>query len=184
VLAKFRNGSTRLLIATDVAARGIDLDSLDLVVNFDLPDRPEIYVHRIGRTGRAGKSGLAVSIVTPSDAERCAAIEAFIGRPLPLKAGGSLRESAPESNGRPSARDAKMDTLRLSGGRKDKLRPGDILGALTGEAGGLLGTQVGKIEIHDRFAYVAVDKGVSEQALKSLRDGRIKGRRFRVTRED
>jgi ATP-independent RNA helicase DbpA len=184
VLAKFRNGSTRLLIATDVAARGIDLDSLDLVVNFDLPDRPEIYVHRIGRTGRAGKSGLAVSIVTPSDAERCAAIEAFIGRPLRAKAAGSLATSTPERGARPADRDAKMDTLRLSGGRKDKLRPGDILGALTGEAGGLLGTQIGKIEIHDRFAYVAVDKNVSGQALKSLQAGRIKGRRFRVTRED
>jgi ATP-independent RNA helicase DbpA len=182
VLAKFRNGSTRLLIATDVAARGIDLDSLDLVVNFDLPDRPEIYVHRIGRTGRAGKSGLAVSLVTPADAEKCAAIEAFIERPLLQKATVPA-SSAGERSVRP-ARDAKMDTLRLFGGRKDKLRPGDILGALTGEAGGLLGTQVGKIEIHDRFAYVAVEKSVSEQALKSLREGRIKGRRFRVTRED
>jgi ATP-independent RNA helicase DbpA len=182
VLAKFRNGSTRLLIATDVAARGIDLDSLDLVVNFDLPDRPEIYVHRIGRTGRAGKSGLAVSLVTPLDAERCAAIEAFIERPLLLKTAVPA-PSTVERSARPP-RDAKMATLRLFGGRKDKLRPGDILGALTGEAGGLLGTQVGKIEIHDRFAYVAVEKSVSEQALKSLREGRIKGRRFRVTRED
>ncbi len=184
VLAKFRNGSTRLLVATDVAARGIDLDSLDLVVNYDLPDRPEIYVHRIGRTGRAGKSGLAVSLITPSDAEKRAAIEAFIERPLPQKASPAPPARAPERSTTPEARDAKMDTLRLSGGRKDKLRPGDILGALTGEAGGLLGTQVGKIEIHDRFAYVAVEKSVSAQALKSLRDGRIKGRRFRVTREE
>jgi ATP-independent RNA helicase DbpA len=84
----------------------------------------------------------------------------------------------------PNSRHAKMDTLRLSGGRKDKLRPGDILGALTGEAGGLRGDQIGKIEIHERFAFVALDRSVSEQALQSLRAGRIKGRRFRVERVD
>ena len=81
-------------------------------------------------------------------------------------------------------RAAPMDTLRLSGGRKDKLRPGDILGALTGEAGGLRGDDVGKIEIHDRFAFVAVSRVVSEKALTSLREGRIKGRRFQVARVD
>jgi ATP-independent RNA helicase DbpA len=80
----------------------------------------------------------------------------------------------------PANRDAKMETLRLSGGRKDKLRPGDILGALTGEAGGLAGEQIGKIEIHERFAYVAVEKGVSRRALDSLNQGRIKGKRFKA----
>jgi ATP-independent RNA helicase DbpA len=76
-------------------------------------------------------------------------------------------------------REAKMVTLYIGGGRKDKLRPGDILGALTGEAGGLLAGQVGKIEIHDRFAYVAVDKEIAESALEALRNGKIKGRKFR-----
>ena len=190
VLAKFRNGSTRVLVATDVAARGIDLDSLDLVVNFDLPDRPEIYVHRIGRTGRAGKSGLAISILTPRDTERLAAIESFIERQVPTGEASQSVAAVPKTatGAAPKAagavpRDAKMDTLRLSGGRKDKLRPADILGALTGEAGGLAGSEVGKIEIHDRFSYVAVAKSVSAKALKSLSAGRIKGRRFRVTRE-
>jgi len=77
-----------------------------------------------------------------------------------------------------------MDTLRISGGRKDKLRPADILGALTGEAGGLAGDDVGKIEIHDRFAFVAVKRSVTDKALASLRAGRIKGRRFRTERVD
>jgi ATP-dependent RNA helicase DbpA len=176
VMAKFRNGSTRVLIATDVAARGIDLEKLDLVVNYDLPNQPEIYVHRIGRTGRAGNVGLSVSFCSRAEQQRLEAIELFTGSALvPL-----ARDRAPAAKAAPSARDAKMETLRLSGGRKDKLRPGDILGALTGEAGGLAGDQIGKIEIHERFAYVAVAKSVSQRALDSLNQGRIKGKRFKA----
>ena len=186
VMAKFRNGSTRVLLATDVAARGIDLESLDLVVNFDLPRQPEVYVHRIGRTGRAGKSGLAVSLCAPADEPKLRAVEEYTGLPLtPVRPDSRSPRPAVETTALESVpREAPMETLRVSGGRKDKLRPGDILGALTGEAGGLLGDDVGKIEIHDRFAFVAVKKGVSQRALSSLRDGRIKGRRFHVERVD
>jgi ATP-independent RNA helicase DbpA len=74
-----------------------------------------------------------------------------------------------------------MQTLQISGGRKDKVRPGDILGALTGEAGGLQGSDIGKIEIHDRFSYVAVALGVSQDAARSLSNGKIKGRRFKIS---
>jgi ATP-dependent RNA helicase DbpA len=172
-LAKFRNGSTRVLVATDVAARGIDLEKLDLVVNFDLPTQPEIYVHRVGRTGRAGQVGLAVSLCTQAEQPRLEAIELYTGTALvAIEPGRAGTASAPLR--------AKMETLRLSGGRKDKLRPGDILGALTGEAGGLAGTEVGKIEIHDRFSYVAVARGVGQKALGSLSRGRIKGKRFKA----
>ena len=186
VMAKFRNGSTRVLVATDVAARGIDLESLDLVVNFDLPRQPEIYVHRIGRTGRAGKSGLSISLCATGDEPKLEAIEHYTGRPLKAIR-SEKRPSERAARARAAARrarEAPMDTLRLSGGRKDKLRPGDILGALTGEAGGLDGEDIGKIEIHDRFSFVAVRKAVSQRALSSLSDGRIKGRRFRVARVD
>ncbi|MGC4092645.1 MAG: helicase-related protein [Polyangiaceae bacterium] len=183
VLAKFRNGSVRVLVATDVAARGIDLDSLDLVINFDLPSQPEIYVHRIGRTGRAGKAGLALSLCAPRDQPKLEAIEAYTGRPLEVSTQPEPRATASARTSSTMAPlDAKMDTLRLSGGRKDKLRPGDILGALTGEAGALRGDQIGKIEIHERFSFVALARSVSEKALTSLRAGRIKGRRFRVER--
>ena len=183
VLAKFRNGSTRVLLATDVAARGIDLDSLSLVVNVDLPNQPELYVHRIGRTGRAGKSGLAISLCAPVEEPKLRAIEEYTGRPLTPARPESRNSGKAESKSRGTpALGAPMDTLRLSGGRKDKLRAGDILGALTGEAGGLLGTDVGKIEIHERFSFVAVTKAASQKALASLSEGRIKGRRFRVAR--
>ena len=76
--------------------------------------------------------------------------------------------------------DATMETLYISGGRKDKLRPGDILGALTGEAGGFHGNEVGKIEIHDRFSYVAIAKGSANRAIQRLGAGRIKGKKFKV----
>ncbi len=179
VMAKFRNGSTRVLIATDVAARGIDLEKLDLVVNFDLPAKPEIYVHRVGRTGRAGQVGLAISLCARAEQPRLEAIEAFTGSAL-VPVEPSRKSPRAEAEKKGPAPSAKMHTLRLSGGRKDKLRPGDILGALTGEAGGLDGNDVGSIEIHERFSYVAVARSVSQKALGSLNAGRIKGRRFKA----
>jgi ATP-independent RNA helicase DbpA len=181
VLAKFRNASTRVLIATDVAARGIDVDNLDLVVNYDLPSQPEIYVHRIGRTGRAGKAGLAVSLAGVREKPKLKAIEQLTQRTLtrvPFSAEIRGDADAPEQ---PLQREAKMTTLKIAGGRKQKMRPGDILGALTGEAGQLPGTEIGKIEIHDNFSYVAISAGVSAEALRRLSRGRIKGKRFVVT---
>jgi ATP-independent RNA helicase DbpA len=181
VLAKFRNASTRVLIATDVAARGIDVESLDLVVNYDLPVQPEVYVHRIGRTGRAGKAGLAISFAGARDKPKLKAIEQLTQRPLIRTS--HARQSADESVVPAQAlqRDAKMTTLKISGGRKQKMRPGDILGALTGEAGQLPGSEIGKIEIHDNFSYVAITTSLSSEALKRLSHGRIKGKRFVVT---
>jgi ATP-independent RNA helicase DbpA len=184
VMAKFRNASTRVLVATDVAARGIDIADLDLVVNFDLPSQPDVYVHRVGRTGRAGKTGLAVSLRTAREDGKVAAIEQFTGQKLVVTAREAVPRGEKAELAKALERDAKMATLRISGGRKEKLRPGDILGALTGEAGGLAAGDVGKIEIHDHFAYVAVSKSVSRAAQQSLSSGRIKGRKFQVTFED
>jgi ATP-independent RNA helicase DbpA len=150
-----------------------------LVVNFELPTQPEIYVHRIGRTGRAGQVGLAVSLCARAEQPRLAAIELYTGSAL-IPVERARPAAAASENRAPPALDAKMETLRLSGGRKDKLRPGDILGALTGEAGGLSGTEIGKIEIHDRFSYVAVAKTASKRAVTGLSAGRIKGKRFKV----
>jgi len=181
VLARFRNQSVRVLIATDVAGRGIDVDHLDLVINYELSPQPEVYVHRIGRTGRAGRRGVAVALATPREKSRIEAIESLTGTrivrlpSLPADAGDVATLS------RAVAGPATMDTILISGGRKDKVRPGDILGALTGEAGGLKAADVGKIEIHPRLSYVAVSSSVSRRATKSLNGGRIKGKRFRAT---
>jgi ATP-independent RNA helicase DbpA len=182
VMAKFRNHSIRVLVATDVAARGLDIEGLDLVVNFELPFQPEIYVHRIGRTGRAGKAGTAVALVGPRDGGKVKEIEAAIGATLERRAmPASARTHAPDARASAHA-GATMETLYISGGRKDKMRPGDILGALTGEAGGLPGSDVGKIEIHDRFSYVAIAKGSVDRAIERLSAGRIKGKKFKVGR--
>jgi ATP-independent RNA helicase DbpA len=173
----FRNHSTRVLIATDVAARGIDIEKLDLVVNFDLPSRPAVYIHRIGRTGRAGRTGIAISLATAHDNPRIADIEQAAGVQLERV---KPRANAAKVSAQEPGQSAKMDTLRISGGRRQKVRPADILGALTGEAGGLSGSDIGKIEIHDNFSYVAVARSVSRAAQKGLSSGRIKGKKFLV----
>lgn len=179
VMAKFRNRSTRILIATDVAGRGIDVEALDAVVNFDLPSQPESYVHRIGRTGRAGRRGLAISIATPRDERKVEAIEHATG----VRMERASVETLPPADAKGGASlEAAWETLFISAGRKDKMRPGDILGALTGEAGGLDAADIGKIEIHDHHAYVAVSKRIVRVALQRLRDGRIKGRKYRIER--
>lgn len=181
VMAKFRNKSTKILVATDVAARGIDIEKLDLVVNYDTPAKPDVYVHRVGRTGRAGNIGLAVSLLSPKERHKMDYISDYTKekrfftdlKDLPIAQATDSKEEPKAVVG--------MKTLCVFGGRKDKLRPGDILGALTGDAGRLPGTDVGKIEIHDRLTYVAVRSEVAAKAQDALSNGRIKGRTFKVT---
>lgn len=180
VMAQFRNKSIKILIATDVAARGIDVEALDLVVNYELPLQAEVYVHRVGRTGRAGKAGLAVSLCSPREEAKIRTIEDYAGVTLQRKTLASRSTLDSPKLIESVQTDAEMRTLFIGGGRKDKMRPGDILGALTGEAGGLKSTEIGKIEIHDRFSYVAVSAKVANLVLSRLRNGRIKGKKFRV----
>jgi len=181
VLARFRNQSVRLLIATDVAGRGIDVQDLDLVINYEMPTQPEVYVHRVGRTGRAGKEGLAVSLITSRDKPRLREIEELTGTSIERVKRDARKDPGLVAHAKAFARPAPMHTILISGGRKDKVRPGDILGALTGDAGGLDGTDIGKIEIQDRLSYVAVSRAVGRDAVSALNKGRIKGRRFRAT---
>ncbi|WP_430880699.1 ATP-dependent RNA helicase DbpA [Granulosicoccus sp. 3-233] len=169
----FANGSTSILVATDVAARGLDIDTLAAVINHDMALDPDTHVHRIGRTGRAGHGGLAISFVLPNEQYRLEAIEQRLERRFPV-------EQWPRSEARRSrpALPATV-TLHINAGRKDKIRPGDIVGALTaGES--LNKEQIGKITVQDRKAYVAVDRDQGSLALEVLNGGRIKGRRFKV----
>lgn len=175
VLALFRNKSCRILVATDVAARGLDIDHLELVINYDLPISPEVYVHRIGRTGRAGKQGIAVTLSHPRDTLKLAEYEKLTGGKFQRPALGFKNQHGLNK----TLREAPMKTLSISGGRKDKLRPGDILGALTASAG-FAATDIGKIEIQDKFSYVAVAAGIADSALQKLREGRIKGQKFQI----
>lgn len=170
VLVQFSNKSSSILIATDVASRGLDIDDLQAVVNFELSPDPEIHIHRIGRTGRAGKEGLAISLFMASEAHKVNKIEEYQNSPIKIEMPSSLqmRENFKLS--------PPMVTLFINGGRKSKVRAGDILGALTANTN-LPGKQIGKINIFDNFAYVAVERPIAKQALKILSEGKIKGRK-------
>ncbi|WP_256590652.1 ATP-dependent RNA helicase DbpA [Pseudomonas sp. LB-090624] len=173
VLTMFANRSSSVLVATDVAARGLDIDGLDMVINVELARDAEIHVHRVGRTGRAGEKGVAVSLVAPAEGHRAQAIEALQKSPLRWDQLDSLKNKG----GEPLL--PVMTTLCIAAGRKDKLRPGDILGALTGDAG-IPGKQVGKIAIFDFQAFVAVERALAKQAMQRLNNGKIKGRALKV----
>ena len=175
VLVRFSNRSCNVLVASDVAARGLDIDDIGAVVNFELPTDADTYLHRIGRTGRAGRDGLALSLVAPGERNRVALIEERQGNPIRFERIVAL-EGKPR--GVPQA---AMATLRIDAGRTDKLRPGDIVGALTGEAG-LAKEAIGKIDVYPTRSYVAIARGQADRALELLRAGKIKGRRFRIHR--
>jgi len=169
VLVRFANGSCRVLVATDVAARGLDIKQLSLVINYELSFDPEVHVHRVGRTGRAGTSGLAVSLVTPQEMVRVHALEDYTRQAVVWQPAAQVM-SAP-----PVALDPEMATLCIDGGRKAKIRPGDILGALTGDAG-LTAAEVGKIDMFPVHAYVAIRQKSAKKALQRLQEGKIKGK--------
>jgi ATP-independent RNA helicase DbpA len=173
VLVRFANHSCAVLVATDVAARGLDIAALPLVVSYDIAHDPETHTHRIGRTGRAGQSGLAITLCTPRERPKAANIEELNGTPLrwvPLKIAPARSKTLHL---------APMKTLVIDAGRQDKLRPGDILGALTGDAG-LAAKDIGKIDVFATRAYVAIGRALANKALERLRAGKIKGRNFRV----
>lgn len=172
-LVQFANKSISILVATDVAARGLDVDNLDAVFNFELSRDPEVHVHRIGRTGRAGSKGLAFSFFSDSEMHRVAMIDEYMDMPIePAKLpDASALNNAPYQ--------ANMVTIQIDGGKKQKVRPGDILGALTSNDG-IDGQYVGKINMLPMRSYVAVHKSVAKKALKKMESGKMKGRQFRA----
>jgi ATP-independent RNA helicase DbpA len=173
VLARFANKSVSILVATDVAARGIDIKELSAVINYELTRDPEVHIHRIGRTGRAGEQGLALSLVTVAEMRRATAIEDALGETIVRVEVETLTMPSTATH------EAPMVTLCIEGGRKNKMRPGDILGALTGEAG-IPGSEVGKINIFDFHTYVAIRRPSAKLALERLSANKIKGRFFKV----
>jgi len=171
VLIRFANGSTRVLVATDVAARGIDIDDLSAVINYDLPFEKETYVHRIGRTGRAGREGLALSLMEPGEDFRINEINDFCESNFkPLDPDFEFSIDNPDL-------EPEMVTLSINGGRKNKISPGDILGTLTSKDG-IAGKDVGKIDRMDYLTFVAVKRKSAKRALQILENGSIKGKKF------
>ena len=174
-LVRFANKSVSILVATDVAARGLDIDSLDAVINYQITRDTEVHVHRVGRTGRAGGKGLAISLYTAKEEYKVKQLEEYLNTSFEpdVLPPWSLLE-------RPSY-SAPMATLQIDGGKKQKVRAGDILGALTGD-NGIAAKQVGKIHIFDNSSYVAIDKDAARPALRQLTEKKLKGRSFRVRR--
>jgi ATP-independent RNA helicase DbpA len=173
VLVRFANHSCAILVATDVAARGLDIAALPLVLSYDIAHDPDTHTHRIGRTGRAGQAGMAITLCTPRERPKAANIEEMQGAPLPWR---PLKLAPPRGK---TLNLAPMKTVVIDAGRQDKLRPGDILGALTGDAG-LDAKDIGKIDVFATRAYVAITRALANKALERLRAGKIKGRNFRV----
>ena len=181
ILILFANRSCSVLVATDVAARGLDIANLEAVINVDVSKDAEVHVHRIGRTGRGEETGLALSLCAPNEKKWVRLIEQYQDLDASWYKVDDLGDSVLP------AEPAPMTTLIIAGGKKDKLRPGDVLGALTGDAG-LTKEQVGKINVTEFQTYVALARDVAEDAFRKLNAGNrlgpdfgnFKGRSFKM----
>ncbi len=156
-LLQFANGSITILVATDLAARGLDIDNVEMVINYEMPRNDEHYTHRIGRTGRAGNRGIAVSLVQSANAVDIKEL------------GNSTKE----------IKKAAMRSLKILGGKRNKLRAGDIVGALIHDVG-IDNADIGKITIQDSYSYVAIRRELFDKALAGLQRVKIKGRKFKT----
>ena len=173
VLVQFANRSCSVLVATDVAARGLDVHNLEAVINVDVTPDSEIHIHRIGRTGRGDAEGLALTLASMDEMGNVGKIEQLQGHE---SVWASLASLTPASGGKLQP---PMATLQIAGGRKEKIRAGDVLGALTGDAG-FTKEQVGKISVNEFSTYVAVERGIAHEALRRLNAGRVKGKSVKV----
>jgi ATP-dependent RNA helicase DbpA len=173
VLIQFANRSCSVLVATDVAARGLDIAQLEAVINVDVTPDPEIHIHRIGRTGRGDEAGWALSLCSPNEMRRVENIAKETG----LTPEWQELASLPITDNSPLL--PPMVTLQILGGRKEKIRPGDVLGAMTGEAG-FTREQVGKITVTDQSTYVAVARKIAREAVRKLSAGKVKGKTVKV----
>jgi ATP-dependent RNA helicase DbpA len=173
VLVQFANRSCSVLVATDVAARGLDITQLEAVVNVDTSPDPQVHIHRIGRTGRVDEKGLALSLASMDEMGSVGKIEQVQGAEVTWF---PLSDLTPAPGGKLQP---PMVTLQIVGGRKEKIRAGDVLGALTGEAG-FSGAQIGKISVNEFSTYVAVDRQIARAALQRLLNGKVKGKKVKV----
>lgn len=170
-LVQFSNKSVSIMVATDVAARGLDIDALDAVINYQLAHDPEVHVHRVGRTGRASNKGKAISLFTDKEQYK---VERLYDA-LSLKS----QEKALPTPKSQTVFKPEFSTVQIDGGKKQKLRAGDILGALT-RSDQINGSDIGKINIFDFTSFVGVKRKVVNQALEIINQGKMKGRTFKA----
>ncbi len=197
IMKDFKKGLFRYLVATDVAARGIDIDDISLVINFDIPKERESYVHRIGRTGRVSKEGRAVTFVTEYEGRFLQAIEKEIGKEIPLKekpAGETVEERKEEFTEKiktkPEVKESKGDPLskdilklHINAGKKTKMRPVDIVGTLC-SIEGMSAEDIGIINILDVSTFVEILNNKGDLVLRELQNRPIKGRLRKVNIAD
>ena len=169
MLLQFANGSLPILVATDLASRGLDIEGIDIVINYDIPMKPQEYTHRIGRTGRADAKGLAITLCDNSNLRKLKEIKPSL----------KIEEITTLRPNKSFYLQGEVGTLCIDGGKKKKIRAGDILGTLCKEIG-IEPKQIGKIDIYDRNSYVAIHKSVIKKAFNGLKNGKIKKKKVRV----
>lgn len=192
-MERFKKGEFRFLVATDVAARGIDVEDITHIINFDLPLEKENYVHRIGRTGRAGKQGKAITFVTQYEKRFLQNIENYIGMEIPKKPIPSKEESEPfrdefykKNDAKPVIKKTKASNfskeimkIYISAGKKKKMRTVDIVGTIC-NIEGVTAEDIGIIDIQDNFSHVDIMGGKGKLVLETLKKSTIKGKAIRV----
>jgi superfamily II DNA/RNA helicase len=195
VMDGFKMGNFRYLVATDVAARGIDIDNVTLVINYDVPMEKESYVHRTGRTGRAGNEGKAITFATPYEGKFVKAIERYIGfeiqimdAPKPHEVAGKKAAFEEKISGRRVVRNNKtarinQDIMKLyfSGGKKKKLRAVDFVGTIA-KIPGVTADDIGIITIQDQMSYVDILNGKGSLVLQAMENTTIKGKKLKVSK--
>jgi ATP-independent RNA helicase DbpA len=173
VLARFANKSVSVLIATDVASRGLDIKEVNAVISYQITPDPEVHIHRIGRTGRADAKGLAFTLCTAKEMPRANAIEDYQKAKIKWTSIQSIRFHANRLI------QPEYATVIIDGGKKSKIRPGDVIGALTKDAD-IAFEDVGKINVTATHTYVAVKTRSVKRALKQFNEGKLKGRKFKA----
>ncbi|MDF2856483.1 MAG: helicase [Neobacillus sp.] len=194
VMDGFKSGNFRYLVATDVAARGIDIDNITLVINYDVPMEKESYVHRTGRTGRAGNKGKAITFATPYEGKFLKAIERYIGfeltkidGPTPQKVAAGKEAFAEKSSGRRVVRNNKtarinqdITKLHFNGGKKKKIRAVDFVGTIA-NIPGVTADDIGIITVQDNLSYVDILNGKGSLVLQAMENTTVKGKKLRVS---
>lgn len=188
----FRLGKIRILVATDVAARGIDIKDVTHIINYDMPEKKETYVHRIGRTGRVDAKGVAISFIAQFDDERLAQLEEYLTYTINIRDRKELDDiivdksmlkklGKPDVQKEEKGKDLRRDTMKLyiGGGKNKKVRAGDLVGAIC-EIKGVSGDDIGVIQVQDTQSYVDILHGKGMLVLKALSKGTIKGKKMKV----
>lgn len=195
VMDDFKKGYIRYLIVTDVAARGIDIDNISLIINYDIPRDCESYVHRIGRTGRIGREGRAITFVTENESKLLENVHRYIGREIPLKVRpeqemveNSKQEFIQKTNAAPEIKETKgaqlskdIMKLHINAGKKTKMRPVDVVGTLC-NIKGMTAADIGIINIADISTFVEILNNKGESVYKELQNMPIKGRLRKVSK--